>query len=130
MSGEAKKRVLVIEDEGHILNIIQLALEHAQFEVLVARDGSEGLKLAREEKPDLIMLDLMLPNINGYKVCRLIKFDRPYRDIPIIILSERSETQDRELARQVGADFFLPKPFEPEELVAKVKEYTTSGVSG
>ena len=117
-----KPRVLVVDDESQIVNIIQFTLEHNDFEVLVALDGQEGLQIAREEKPDLIILDLMLPKIDGYKVCRLLKFDKKYRHIPIILLSARSESEDRALGRQVGADDFLGKPFEGEELVAKINE--------
>jgi DNA-binding response OmpR family regulator len=118
-----KYRILVIEDDPHIAKILQVTLEHEGFEVLVAGDGQEGLKVAREEKPDLMLVDLMLPKIDGFKVCRLLKFDRKYKDIPVIILSARSEASDRELGRQVGAEFFMAKPFEPEVLIAKVREF-------
>lgn len=117
-----KPRVLVVDDESQIVNIIQFTLEHNGFEVLVALDGQEGLQMAREENPDLIVLDLMLPKIDGYKVCRLLKFDKKFRHIPIILLSARSESEDRALGLQVGADDFLGKPFEGDELVAKVNQ--------
>lgn len=118
-----KPRILVVDDEEHIASIIQFTLEHANYEVLVAHDGKEGLRMAREEMPDLILLDLMLPNIDGYKVCRLLKFDKKYRHIPVILISARSEAQDRELGRQVGADDFVPKPFDPQVLADKVREF-------
>lgn len=116
------KKVLVVDDEIHITNIIRYTLENEGFQVLTAADGQEGLRTAREEKPDLIILDLMLPNIDGYKVCRLLKFDEKYRHIPIILLSARSSEADKQLGREVGADFYMSKPFDPEELSLKVKE--------
>ena len=121
-----KRRILVVDDEEHIVNIMRFTLEHAGYEVIAAHDGKEGLRMAREEKPDLIVLDLMLPNIDGYKVCRLLKFDKKYQQIPIILASARSEAQDRELGRQVGADYFLAKPFQADDLTTKVREFLSA----
>lgn len=121
------KKILVVDDEVHICKIIRYALEHENFDVIVGIDGKEGLKMAREESPDLIILDLMLPNIDGFKICRLLKFDERYRQIPIILLSARSNAQDRELGKQVGADLFMAKPFDPEELARNVKDLLTVG---
>ncbi len=114
-------RILVVDDEVHIANILRLTLEHEGFEVHTANDGAEGLRLARELVPDLILLDLMLPSMDGYKVCRLLKFDEKYRHIKVVLVSAMGETQDRELGRQVGADHYLSKPFKPDELVAEVR---------
>lgn len=124
-------RILVVDDEVHIANIIKLTLEHEGFEALVANDGADGLRLAREEKPDLILLDLMLPSIDGYKVCRLLKFDDKYKHIPIVLLSAMGEAQDRELGRQVGADLYISKPFKPDELVENIRQLLgeTSGLA-
>jgi DNA-binding response OmpR family regulator len=108
---------------------VKIALEHEGYEVLVAHDGKEGLKRAREERPDLVLLDLMLPNIDGYKVCRLLKFDERYRDIPILIMSARSNPEDVQLARQVGADDFIPKPFDPDDLIRRVGRFLGVGTS-
>lgn len=115
-------RILVVDDEVHIANIIKLTLEHEGFDVLVANDGADGLRMAREKEPDLILLDLMLPSIDGYKVCRLLKFDGRYKHIPIVLLSAMGESQDRELGRQVGADLYLSKPFKPDELVVNIRK--------
>lgn len=115
-------RILVVDDEVHIANILKLTLEHEGFDVIVANDGAEGLRMAKAEGPDLILLDLMLPNIDGYKVCRLLKFDEKYRRIPIVLVSAMGEAQDRELGKQVGADLYLSKPFKPDELIEHVKE--------
>ncbi len=116
------KKILVVDDEAHIARIVSYTLQHENYEVIVAYDGKEGLRLAREQSPDLIVLDLMLPNIDGYKICRLLKFDEKYRHIPIILLSARSEMEDRQMGEAVGADYFLGKPFNPDELVVKVQE--------
>jgi len=121
------KKVLVVDDEVHITNIVKFTLENEGFSVITASDGQEGLKLARQEKPDLIVLDLMLPNIDGYKICRLLKFDEKFRHIPIILLSARSSEADRQLGKEVGADYYMAKPFDPEELSLKVKELVAVG---
>lgn len=114
-------RILIVDDEVHIANILRLTLEHEGFEVHTAHDGAEGLRKARELVPDLILLDLMLPSMDGYKVCRLLKFDEKYRHIKVVLVSAMGEAQDRELGRQVGADQYLSKPFKPDELVAEVR---------
>ncbi len=117
-----KKRILIVDDEIHIARIIQITLESAGFDVTVTHDGAEGLRLAKELRPDLIVLDLMLPSIDGYKVCRLLKFDKQYQDIPIILLSAMGESQDKGLGKEVGANLYMSKPFQPTDLVDNVKE--------
>jgi len=101
---------------------VQMQLEAGNFKVLTARDGQEGLDQARKEKPDLIILDLMLPRIDGYKVCRMLKFDEKYKDIPIIMYTARAQEADEKLGFEVGADAYLTKPFDPKKLLAKIKE--------
>jgi DNA-binding response OmpR family regulator len=125
-------RVLVVDDEPHIAQIMKLTLESGGYEVEVAVDGAEGLKRAKEWGPDLILLDLMLPNIDGYKVCRFLKFDQKYSHIPIILISAMGETEDKELGKQVGADLYMSKPFQPDELLARVSELIEqrSGLKG
>src|SRR5678816_2950102 len=86
---QPRARVLVVDDEPDLVRILQFGLKAAGYEVESASDGQEGLKKAREMKPDIILLDLMLPKLDGYKVCRLLKFDERYKHIPIIILSAR-----------------------------------------
>ncbi|MGH7743094.1 MAG: response regulator transcription factor, partial [Candidatus Eiseniibacteriota bacterium] len=83
--------------------------------------GEQGFDLAREQTPDLIVLDLMLPRMDGYKVCRALKFDERYRTLPIFILSARSGEEDRRLALEMGADLFITKPYEMKELVSKIR---------
>jgi DNA-binding response OmpR family regulator len=93
----------------------------------MAQDGQEGLKLARELRPDIILLDLMLPKLDGYKVCRLLKFDERYRQIPIIILSARTQEGDQALAIQMGANRFITKPYEFGEILTHIQDLLKSG---
>ncbi|MFH1654868.1 MAG: response regulator [Pseudomonadota bacterium] len=117
------KKILVIDDEPELIKAIEIRLQVAGFETLSASDGMEGLEKAREEKPDLIILDVMLPNMDGYQVCTLLKRDDQYKGIPIIILTARTQLTDEKRARECGADIFVTKPFQHEELVAKVREF-------
>jgi len=116
------KRILITEDSPTILAIAKEALESAGYGVLCAVDGQEALDKARKECPDLIVLDLMLPKLDGYKICRMLKFDEKYKQIPIILLTARTQEADIQLGKEVGADAYLTKPFEPEILLAKIKE--------
>ena len=117
-----KKKVLFVEDDAQIRTIIAVRLVAVGFEVLVAKDGQEGLDLARKELPDIILLDLMLPKMDGYKVCALLKTDMRYSRIPIIIFTARAEGNDMKMAKEAGADAYITKPFEPETLLSKIKE--------
>ncbi|OQX84409.1 MAG: two-component system response regulator [Candidatus Latescibacteria bacterium 4484_7] len=114
------KKILVIEDSRMISQLIKTQLESRGFECETVADGLEGLKTAKATKPDLIVLDVMLPSMNGFKICRLLKFDRRYRDIPIIMLTTRSDAKDVRLGKSTGADLYMTKPFETEELVANI----------
>jgi len=117
-----KKRILIVDDEIGIVEMLSLRLEANEYEVFAAYDGQEGLDKARTSKPDLIILDLMLPKLDGYKVCRILKFDEKYKQIPIILFTARAQEADVKLGKLVGADAYLTKPFEPEILLAKIKE--------
>jgi DNA-binding response OmpR family regulator len=117
-----KKKILIIEDEPELVKAIQIRLQQAGYEVLSANDGQDALEKTRKENPDLIILDLMLPKIDGYKVCRMLKFDERYKKIPILMLTARAQESDEQLGFEVGADAYLTKPFEYEILLAKVKE--------
>ncbi|MFA4993268.1 MAG: response regulator [Candidatus Omnitrophota bacterium] len=116
----SKKRILLIEDEADMVYALNLQLEAANYEVLSASDGQAGLDMARKEKPDLIILDLMLPKIDGYKICRLLKFDEKYKKIPIIMFTARAQEQDKKLGREVGADAYITKPFDSKVLLDKI----------
>ena len=118
---EPKPRILVVDDEPDLLTVLKIGLETEGYEVLTASDGEQGLALARQNVPDLLLLDLMLPRMDGYKVCRALKFDERYRRIPIFILSARSGETDRRLALELGADEFHSKPYNMRELVGRVK---------
>lgn len=117
-----RKRILVVDDEEDILKVLRFRLEANNYEVLVASDGQEGLNKARSEKPDLMILDLMLPKLDGYKVCRMLKFDEVYKAIPIIIFTARTQKKDEELGMEMGADAYIFKPFESEILLDKIRE--------
>ena len=116
------KKILITEDSPTILAITKDALESAGYEVICARDGQEALDKARKEQPNLIVLDLMLPKLDGYKVCRMLKFDEKYKLIPIILLTARTNESDIELGKEVRADAYLTKPFDADLLLAKVKD--------
>ena len=116
------KKILITEDSPTILAITKDILEGAGFCVICALDGAQALDKARQEEPDLIILDLMLPKIDGYKVCRMLKFDEKFKKIPIVIFTSRTQEADIKLAKEVGANGYITKPFEPEVLLAKINE--------
>ena len=120
MESKAVGRILVVDDEEDLGRILKFALMAAGHEVLLAADGAEGLKQAREAAPDLMLLDLMLPKIDGYKVCRMLKFDERYKSIPVIILSARTQQADKDLAKDCGADLFITKPYNLEEILGAI----------
>jgi len=112
------KRILIIEDELHIVRLVRAYLEKAGYEVLTAVDGPDGLRVARQERPDLVILDLMLPGMDGLDVCRDLRRDS---NVPIIMLTARIEEIDKLLGLELGADDYVTKPFSPRELVARVR---------
>ena len=117
---DKKKILLVVEDEAEFRMMLRARLEANGYEVNEAEDGAGGLEKARNTGPDLIILDIMLPKMDGFKVARLLKFDEKYRNIPIIMLTARSQQADRETGMSVGADAYLTKPYEPEEMLKTV----------
>ena len=117
-----KKRILLVDDEKDMVFAVKMQLEALGFEVLTAADGHEALDKARREKPDLMVLDLMLPKIDGYKVCRMLKFDKKYKHIPIIMFTARVQEHDEKLGYEVGADVYVTKPFEPKALIAHIQK--------
>lgn len=116
------KKILIVEDEDQMVDLLTIRLEANGYEVITAGDGSAGLEKAQKEKPDLMILDLMLPKMDGYKVCGLLKRDARYAKIPIIMFTAKAQEEDRDLGREVGVDAYLTKPFEPEVLLAKIEE--------
>ena len=115
-------KILVTEDSPTILGILKSVLGEEGYEVVGAADGQQALDLVRNEKPDLIILDLMLPKIDGNKVCRMLKFDEKFKSIPIIMLTARAKDDDEKLGKEVGADAYLKKPFQPEEVIDQIKK--------
>jgi len=114
-------RVLVVDDEPDLVRVLEFGLKASGYTVEVASDGQEGLKKAREIKPDVILLDLMLPKLDGYKVCRLLKFDDRFKHIPIIILSARTQEGDQTLALEMGANRFVTKPYDFAEILGYIE---------
>ena len=117
-----KKRILLVDDEKDLVETVQFRLESNGYEVISAGDGQEALNKARSENPNLIILDLMLPKMDGYKVCGLLKKDARYAKIPIILFTARAQSEDVKMGEEVGADAYITKPFEPQTLIGKVKE--------
>jgi len=115
-------KILIVDDEQALAEVVKMQLEVSGYEVIMAHDGQTGLEVARNEGPDLIILDLMLPKLNGHQVCRMLKFDEKYKKIPIIMFTSRADKKNEEIGKEVGADAYLSKPFEPDVLLAKVKE--------
>ena len=114
------KKVLIVEDEHELLDFMKMRLEANDYEVIGACDGKEGYEKACKEKPDLILLDLMLPKIDGYWVCDMLKKDKRHENIPIIIITAKSGGENQKLAEECGADAYMQKPFDIEVLLAKI----------
>lgn len=112
------KKVLVVDDEKNIVTIIAFNLKKEGYEVVTASDGEEGIRKTFEEKPDLILLDIMMPKVDGYEACKKI---REHYDTPIIMLTARAEEVDKVLGLELGADDYVTKPFGIRELMARVK---------
>ena len=120
------KKILIVDDETAMVKMLKMRLEANNYEVITAYDGQEGLEKAKSENPDLIILDLMLPKIDGYKVCRMLKFDDKYKNIPIILFFARAQESDKQTGQLVGADDYVTKPFEPKDLLEKIKRLLDS----
>ena len=117
----AREKILVVDDEQHILELISYNLTSLGYKVIKANNGIDALKLAHEEKPNLILLDIMLPEKDGYDVCREIRGNIDIRNIPIIMLTAKGEELDKVLGLELGADDYVTKPFSVRELMARVK---------
>lgn len=117
------KKILVVEDEKNILELVRFHLEAEGYSVVSAVSGNKGFELVRQERPDLAILDWMLPGLSGMDLCRQMRADTRTRNIPIIILTAKSQEADRVLGLELGADDYLTKPFSPRELVARVRAH-------
>ena len=123
MENETKKKILIVDDEIDIVETLKFILEDAGFQCYCAFDGEEGLNLAREIMPDLMILDVMMPKINGYKISRLLKYDNKYKNIPIMMITARSQDEDKLIGEETGVNEYITKPFEIDYVVKKVNEY-------
>jgi two-component system, OmpR family, alkaline phosphatase synthesis response regulator PhoP len=123
-------RVLVVEDERDVADLIRYNLTKEGYDVVVAPTGSDALKQAREVHPDLVLLDIMVPQLNGWEVCRRLKQDVETKNIPVIMVTGRVEEGDKVLGFEMGADDYVTKPFSPRELLARIRAVARRGRSG
>ncbi|MBF0512109.1 MAG: response regulator, partial [Candidatus Omnitrophica bacterium] len=117
----AKKKILVVEDDRDISQLIVYHLQREGYEVFCLYDGGHVVDFVRQRKPDLIVLDLMLPEVDGIEICRILKGDPATKQIPIVMLTAKSEESDVVVGLQMGADDYIPKPFSPKVFAARVK---------
>jgi len=117
----SKGKIEIIEDDRDIVEMVEYNLREEGYRTIAAFDGEKGIDLARREKPDLIILDLMLPAIDGFEVCKILKQQESTSHIPIIILSAKSRETDKVVGLELGADDYMTKPFSPRELIARIK---------
>ena len=120
-----KKKILVVDDEKDILELVSLILSESDITVYKAEDGLSGLEIAREKNPDLILLDIMMPEIDGWEVLKRLKIDEETKDIPVAMLTCKTEIRDKVLGIQEGAVDYITKPFAPDDLITRVKEILT-----
>ncbi|HEX7090677.1 MAG TPA: response regulator [Longimicrobiales bacterium] len=123
MDDARKKTVLLVEDNEDNLVVYRTILDHVGYNVLEARDGEEGVSRAREEHPDLILMDISIPKIDGWEATRRLKADEATRDIPVIALTAHALEEDRERALEAGCDGYLAKPIEPRRVVEEVRRF-------
>jgi len=120
----AKKKILIAEDSPDLAYLLELSLKGGEYEIVTVRDGFEAVRTARKLAPDVILLDIMLPRQDGLQVCRLLKFDKAFKTIPIIIMTSMGNPGVEEEALKAGADAFMRKPFDIGALVDKVESLT------
>ena len=121
-----KRRILLVDDEPSIVKMVGKRLEVEGFEVTVAMDGQDGLAKAQAAAPDLIILDLMLPKLNGYEVCTMLKQDVRYQKIPVILFTAKAQEKDEKLGMECGADAYIRKPFVAQDLLEKIRALVTA----
>jgi len=117
----AAPRILLVDDEPSIIKVVGKRLEVEGYQVLIAVEGQEALAKAQTEHPDLIILDLMLPKLNGYEVCTMLKQDTRYQHIPIMLFTAKAQDQDERLGMECGADAYVRKPFKAQELLERIR---------
>jgi len=121
-----QKKILIVDDEVHIKMLLEQTLEELEdefgVELLTASDGEEGLELIQKERPDLVFLDIMMPKMNGYEVCRIVMEDESLKDIKIILLTAKGQEVDRKQGLELGAKMYMTKPFDPDEILKVSKD--------
>lgn len=122
--------VLIVDDEPFIVETLRFALEKTGYTCLAAFDGEEAMRIVRAQNPGLLLLDVMLPKLNGFQICRLLKFDERYRHIPIVMLTARAQERDRLLGQETGADAYVTKPFDLPELLRLVSRFLPPQAAG
>ena len=115
-----KGRILVVDDEVYIVHILDFSLGMEGYEVVTALDGEQALERVAQQKPDLIVLDIMMPKLDGYETCKALKSREETRDIPVILLSAKGRNVDQKTGFEVGADDYITKPFSPRKLVERI----------
>jgi DNA-binding response OmpR family regulator len=115
------KKILVVEDDPGALRLVQYTLQHEGYEVLIATNGLVGLKKAQSEEPDLIILDVMLPGMDGFEICHRLRGEPQTAGLPILMLSAKAQEADKTTGLKVGADDYLPKPADPAEIILRVR---------
>ena len=121
------RKILIIEDENDVADLLALSLRKGGFKVSIAADGASGLQNAREERPDFIILDLMLPKMSGLEVCKILKSDAGTSHIPILMLTAKAEEIDRIVGLEFGADDYVTKPFSPREIMLRIRAILRRG---
>jgi CheY-like chemotaxis protein len=125
MARSTPKKILIVDDEAHIRLLIEQTLEDLEYagvEILLADNGTTALQMVREEGPDLVFLDVMMPNMDGYSVCRAIRQNLHLDEITIVILTAKGQEHDRRQGEEAGANLFMTKPFDPDELLSLAKK--------
>lgn len=116
----SKGKILVVDDEINITQILQFSIGAEGYEVITAQNGEEAIDKARREQPDLIILDIMMPRIDGYEACRILKANPMTKNIPVVLLTAKGRDIDKRLGREVGAIDYIVKPFSPNKLIDKI----------
>src|SRR6266478_4579075 len=127
METGAGRKILIIEDESDVADLLALNLRKAGFRVATASDGANGLQKARDDRPDFIILDLMLPKMSGLEVCRILKSDTATSHIPILMLTAKADEVDRIVGLEFGADDYVTKPFSPREVGLRIRAILRRG---
>ena len=116
------KKILIADDKPEVVELVRVTLEREDYEIVDASNGKEALRKARVEKPDLVLLDIVMPKMDGFEVCRKLKKDPEIKDIPILMLTAKGQEVDKKRGREVGATDYITKPFSPSALLIKIEE--------